>query len=123
MPLYDPKIHDPITIDLQAFAFVQALTDIDSPSFGNYYRSGIKAGYAPSYCRVIGQHFPKYRIKQVIKTMKNPLAQSLAQRMRDEPDDAYCQPSQRELKRLRTEGNRRFKEVKREWDLLYGAPE
>jgi phage terminase small subunit len=114
MPIYNPKIHDPLIIDLQEIDFVQALMDIDSPTFSNYYQSAIKAGYRPSYARVIGQHFPKCRIKQTIKTMRNPLAQATINRMREEPDDLDYQPSKREQKRLRTEQNRQFKEVKLE---------
>ncbi len=120
MPKYDPTIHDPITVDLQAFDFVQSLTDIDSPTFGNYYRSAISAGYKPSYARVIGQFFPKCRIKRIIKTMENPAAQAAIKRMREEPEDPSYPPPKRMQKRMRAEENRQFKEVEFELEAYRG---
>lgn len=121
MPTYNPEIHDSIIIDARAFDFVQALTSIDSPTFGNYFGSAIQAGYSHSYARVIGQFFPKCRIKRIIKTMGNPAAQASIKRMQEEPDDPYYPPPKRMQKRLRTEQNRQFNEVKIELDLLLGA--
>lgn len=115
MPIHDPEIHDRIVIDPRALDFVQALVNIDSGTFGNYYKSGIIAGYKPSYCRVIGHHFPKCRIKRVIKTMQNPFAQAVAKRMREESGEDY-QPSKRAVKRMKAEQNRQFNEFKLEWD-------
>ena len=51
--------------------------------------------------------------------MNHPLAQSLVS---DGSDSDYT-PSKRELKRLRTEENKRFNEVKTEFELLFGKPE
>lgn len=78
MPEYNPDTHDPIIVDLQAFAFVRAYTNLDSDSFVNMYQSAIHAGYSHNYPRVIGHYFPKRRIKKLIKNMQNPLGKALA---------------------------------------------
>lgn len=119
MPEYNPAIHDVIEINFYETRFVKAYIDIDSATFGNAYQSAIQAGYSPSYARVIGHYYPKWRIKKALENMNNPLAQSL---ISDESDGEYT-PSKRELKRLRTEENRRFNEVKTEFELLFGKPE
>ena len=56
MPEYNPAIHGVIEINFYETRFVKAYTDIDSTTFGNAYQSAIKAGYSPSYARVIGHY-------------------------------------------------------------------
>ncbi len=51
-----------INITLQEFDFLRAYIDVSSPTFGNAYRSGLKAGYSKSYCRVIKRNYPKWRM-------------------------------------------------------------
>lgn len=117
MPVYDPDIHDPIIIDPQAYAFVQALTDIDSPSFGNLYQSAVRSGYTQSYARIVGRYFPKHRIKKLMRDMEKPLAQSILKDLQAHPEE-YYRPSKRAEKRMKTEANRRFQELEAELRLL-----
>lgn len=110
MPEYDPSIHEPITISLYENDFVKAYTNIDSPTFGNAYQSAIKAGYAPSYTRVILHYFPKWRLKQAQKKLSDPLTQSFIHELRHHDPREVPMPTRAE-KRMKAESNRRFNEL------------
>jgi phage terminase small subunit len=100
----------PITVDLREIDFVQALTSIDSPTFGNYYQSAINAGYTPSYARVISRYFPPQRIKDTNRKLQIPQVQSCVRIMREEIKEREQRekegefveiiPTKSELKRL-----------------------
>lgn len=124
MPQNNHTIHNPLIINPKAFAYVQALTDIDSPTFGNQYRSALKAGYSHYYARVIGHYFPKWRIKKTLTDMEDPLAQALVEEItRINASDISPGPSRREEKRTQAVANRKFKEVKDELDAILGPIE
>lgn len=117
MPEYNPTIHEPVIIDPKAFAFVTAYVSLDSDSFGNLYQSAIRSGYSQSYARIVGRYFPKHRIKKLLLDMEKPLAQSIVKDLQAHPEE-YYRPSKRAEKRMRTEANRRFKELEVELRLL-----
>ena len=60
-----------IGITIQEFDFLRAYIDIASPSFGNAFQSAIKAGYSPSYCRVIRRHYQPWRLRWLKHAIKN----------------------------------------------------
>lgn len=110
MPEYSPTIHNPIDINLREIDYVKAYTNLDSPTWGNAFRSAIRAGYSPSFARVITHYITKQRIQKVRKNLRNPMIKSLIKSTREQPPPTYMLPSKRFEKRLKTEANRRWKE-------------
>lgn len=60
-----------INITLQEFEFLRAYIDIESPSFGNAYKSALKAGYTNTYARVIKRHYQPWRMKLLKNALKD----------------------------------------------------
>lgn len=60
-----------ISITLQEFDFLRAYIDIASPTFGNAYKSALKAGYTNTYARVIKRHYSPWRMKLLKNTLKD----------------------------------------------------
>lgn len=58
-------------ITLKEYNFLRAYIDMDSNTFGNAYRSGLKAGYSKAYCRVIKRHYSWWRMKWLKMTLKS----------------------------------------------------
>lgn len=50
-------------ITLKEFGFLRSYIDIASPTFGNAYKSALKAGYSMPYCRVIRRQYPAWRMR------------------------------------------------------------
>lgn len=119
MPEYNPQIHGPITVNLREIDFVQALTNINSPTFGNHYKSAITAGYNHSYARVIGQYFPKERIKEIKKKMQWPQVQFLIKTLREEKYDKNY--DNRSLKQLRKDWKKEEELVLRACKTMIGS--
>lgn len=122
MPEYNPAIHDPVRINLRAARFAHALTDLNSDSFGNMYKSARKAGFSHSFSRVIGIYYPRWKIKRVLQTTATPWAQSMVKQMQNQPKSDYY-PSKRSIKRQQIEENKRSKEVLDEIIRYFGAPQ
>src|SRR3990167_5076903 len=59
------------SITLQEFDFLRAYIDIASPSFGNAFKSALKAGYANNYARVIRRHYQPWRMKLLKMALKD----------------------------------------------------
>ena len=60
-----------INITLQEFEFLRAYIDIESPTFGNAYKSAMKAGYTNTYARVIKRHYKPWRMKLLKNALKD----------------------------------------------------
>ena len=60
-----------ISITLKEFEFLRAYIDIESPTFGNAYKSALQAGYTNNYARVIKRHYQPWRMKLLKNTLKN----------------------------------------------------
>ena len=60
-----------INITLQEFEFLRAYVDIESPTFGNAYKSAMKAGYTNTYARVIKRHYKPWRMKLLKNALKD----------------------------------------------------
>ena len=60
-----------ISITLQEFDFLRAYIDIASPTFGNAYKSALKAHYTNYYARVIRRHYQPWRLKLLKMTLKD----------------------------------------------------
>ncbi len=59
------------SITLQEFDFLRAYIDIASPSFGNAFKSALKAGYSNNYARVIRRHYQPWRMKLLKMALKD----------------------------------------------------
>ena len=60
-----------INITLQEFEFLRAYIDIESLTFGNAYKSALKAGYTNTYARVIKRHYQPWRMKLLKNALKD----------------------------------------------------
>ena len=58
-------------IGSKEFDFMRSYADLESPLFGNAYRSALKAGYSESYARVIRRHYGLWRRKWLNTALKN----------------------------------------------------
>jgi len=67
-------------ITLREYRFLKFYIDIGSPTFGNAYRSAMRAGYTNTYSRVIKGHFLPWRMK----LLKNELKRDDFMKMIDE---------------------------------------
>ena len=47
----------------QLYYYLKYYCDLDSETFGNAYRSALRAGYAPSTARVITTRYPRRQLK------------------------------------------------------------
>lgn len=59
------------SITLQEFNFLRAYIDIASPTFGNAYKSALKADYSKYYSRVIRRHYQPWRMKLLKKALED----------------------------------------------------
>ena len=58
-------------ITLREFDFLRHYADLESGTFGNAYRSALKAGYSKLYARVIGKNYPISRRKWLKSALKD----------------------------------------------------
>lgn len=57
-------------ITSREYNFLKHYIDIESPTFGNAYKSALQAGYTNTYARVIKKHFYPWRIKLIKNKLK-----------------------------------------------------
>ncbi len=122
MPTYNPTIHDPITISLQEYEFLQAYTKIESETFGNAYKSALKAGYSHWYARVITKRLTRKKLCELKKLYNSPLGKSLLKMVRDSQNDVTML-SYSKWKRMSYNDRKYADQVLIETEMLFGTPE
>lgn len=120
MPEYNPTLHEPITISLQEYDFFQRYTSIESDTFGNAYKSAIKAGYSHYYARVITHYIPLQRLRELKRLYDDPHTQSLLQLTREQENDLPSL-SYSKWKRLTAVSRQEAKAVMIELDNMLGT--
>jgi hypothetical protein len=114
-------------ISPREWALVRNLIDPDSPTFSNWYRSSIAAGYSPWSAKKISEYISRGRIKEIIEQMNDPKLVSLMKAIqtdnnnRPEGAPVEVRPSKRELKRQKIAQNNRSNMVLNELDAMLGA--
>ena len=113
-----------INITLHEFDFLRAYIDISSPTFGNAYRSALKAGYTRYYARVIRRHYQPWRMKLLKKALKDDDLVRMVEATRN-LDFGTPMPDERKLKQIIRERERELigmsaKEVINALDELLG---
>ena len=93
-----------INITLQEFDFLRAYIDIASPTFGNAFKSALKAGYTRYYARVIRRHYQPSRIIWLKRALKDEKLIRIVDASRNIKDDGVNYISKKKLRKLQSKG-------------------
>jgi phage terminase small subunit len=89
-----------ISISTKELDFLRHYADLESETFGNAYRSALKAGYSASYARVIRRHYHPWRMKWLKKALKDKQFIKIVDAARNIKDDGVNYISEEKLRKI-----------------------